>query len=126
MHADGTEPAVGGHPSNAEALWLVHGTMGSVVEVRHANGERATMLAVRVGSRLNRPDDEAVTDDRTYVLGLDEAVGLLSGLMQGSNAAFGRAAVMSAMADELHIDPTTRDRTAAAVERAVGGEFRDE
>jgi hypothetical protein len=123
VRADGTEPAFANWPPPLDEVWLVHGTMGKVVRAREVTGEVVAAVAVRIGSALNLDGTE---DDRTYVLGVDELVGLLGGLMRCGHEAFGQGTLMSAMADSLGISPQDRDRTAEAVERAVGEVRGDE
>lgn len=109
-----------GWPPPAESLWLVDGTMVATVMTRNADdtGDVGAQVAMRLGSRLNL---SGASDDRTFVLGLDEVAGLIGALMGAGNQAFGRGAMVAAMADHLGIDPGTRDRTTTAVDDALDG-----
>ena len=99
-------------PPPAEAMWLVHGTMGAPVAGLDEDGGGRYVL-LRIGARRNHGADQ---DDRTYVLGVREAASILSGIISVGNAAWGRDAMAEAMAEALHL--TDEDRRAAAEDAA--------
>lgn len=102
----------GDGPPGAGDLWLVHGSMGTIMAgIDPSGGGRYVLL--RIGSRRNHHDTQ---DDRTYALGLEETASIVSGLISLGNLAFGRAALTEAMATELGM--TQDDRREAAAEAA--------
>lgn len=116
------EPAQGWPPS-PRTLWIVDGTAIAVAGVNEIDTGEVTMrVLLRIGSTLNH---DGATDDRTYVLDLDIASGLIGALMGASRVAFGAGTVMTAMADHLGVDPTDRDRGMAAMDEALN-RLRDE
>jgi poly(3-hydroxybutyrate) depolymerase len=106
-------------PSSERAevvVWLVDEVSVAVLEATEPTGERVRVVAVRLDGMLNNAD---VADERTYVLGLDEVARLLSGLMAAGNHAFGRAAVVAAMADTLGVADDEAARAEAALTRIL-------
>jgi hypothetical protein len=102
----------GNWPPDTRDLWLLHGTMGAPIGGVDEDGAGRYVL-LRLAAKRNHSDTQ---DDRTYLLGLDEVVSVLSGLISLGNVAFGRDALREAMAVALHM--SDEDRREAAREAA--------
>jgi hypothetical protein len=98
-------------------MWLVHGSMGAPIGGLDDEGAGRYVL-LRIGAKRNHSSDQ---DDRTYLLGIDEAASILSGLISLGNMAWGRDALTDAMASALHMTEDDRRAAAeAAIERLRG------
>ena len=84
-------------PTEADQLWLVHGTMGAAISWANEDGaDRAVLM--RVGARRNLSEDEM---DATLLLDLDRIIAMIAGLLSVGNTAFGRDTMQRAMAEYL-------------------------
>lgn len=106
-----SDPRTGWPPEPGD-LWLVQEAMGApVAAVDESGTDRYVIL--RLAARRNHSPEARAT---SYVLDLAQTTSVLGGLITLGNVAFGRDAMVQAMAEALDLSP--EDRRAAAREAA--------
>jgi hypothetical protein len=96
-----------------EDLWLVRGSMGGVIQGIDSHNEHATLVMMRLQSVENGGDR---TDDRIYLLDLENCAQLMAGLQTVTGTAWSRSVVLDAVADALGISVEDKLR---ALDRAA-------
>jgi poly(3-hydroxybutyrate) depolymerase len=105
-------------------LWHATASRTTWGEGEESTGERARVVLLRLVSTRNA-SDPPVTDDRVFILGLADVAAIVSGLMATGNDAFGRGAMVAAMADVLGVSDAEAQHAESIIDR-ISGEVRGE